>query len=108
MASSILFFGDGSVSLHPAYAQVLHSRRPGSLLSTFLDRSRAALQDEIRAMPAAHRALIARINLLEDLIPRAGSKTPDDQCFAPAMLAIIQLGQFIRYLCIPPGIIPVY
>ncbi|CZR60185.1 related to polyketide synthase [Phialocephala subalpina] len=96
MASPILFFGDGSLCLHPSYKRVLQSRKVDSLLSTFLTRARLALQYEITKIPVPDRKGMPDLAELEALI-QEGSAPLDHQCLAPAMLAIIQLGQFISY-----------
>lgn len=96
MATPILFFGDGSLSLHPAYSQLLQARKNDSLLSIFLDQSRRALQLEISKIPKPDRKGMPTLSELESLIPMANDSTPDHQYLAPAMAIIIQLGQFIR------------
>jgi Starter unit:ACP transacylase in aflatoxin biosynthesis len=96
MAASLLFFGDGSLPLHPAYSRILQSRTDDSLLSLFLSRARLALQDEISKIPLSDRRGLPDLAELESLIPEAGDSRPDHQCLAPAMLVMIQLGQFIR------------
>lgn len=96
MASPILFFGDGSLCLHPSYKRVLLSRKDNSLLSTFLTRARLTLQYEMTKIPVPDRKGMPDLAELEALI-QEGSAPLDHQCLAPAMLVIIQLGQFIRY-----------
>ncbi|KAE8442927.1 hypothetical protein EG329_002531 [Mollisiaceae sp. DMI_Dod_QoI] len=96
MASPILFFGDGSLCLHPSYKRVLLSRKDDSLLSIFLTRARLALQYEITKIPVPDRKEMPDLAELEALI-QEGSAPLDHQCLAPAMLVIIQLGQFISY-----------
>ncbi|KUJ11557.1 polyketide synthase [Mollisia scopiformis] len=96
MASPILFFGDGSLCLHPSYKRLLLSRKDDSLLSTFLTRARLVLQCEMTKIPLPDRKGMPDLAELEALI-QEGSAPLDHQCLAPAMLVIIQLGQFISY-----------
>ncbi|KAF8856875.1 hypothetical protein BDZ45DRAFT_727094 [Acephala macrosclerotiorum] len=86
ITSPIHFFGDGSLCLHPSYQRVLQSRKDNSLLSTFLARARLALQYEITKIPVPDRKGMPDLAELEALIQEA-----------PAILVIIQLGQFISY-----------
>lgn len=97
MAGQISFFGDGSLPLHPSFSQILQARSPHSLLSAFLHKARLAIQDEISKVPLPDRKRMPDLAELERLIPPPSEKQPlDHQCLAPAMLVIIQLGQFIR------------
>jgi hypothetical protein len=97
MAASISFFGDGSLPLHPTFSQVLQAQTQHSLLSVFLRRARVALQDEISRIPVSDRKGMPNVAELECLIPHSSIVAPrDHQCLAPAMLVIIQLGQFIQ------------
>lgn len=96
MTTPILFFGDGSLPLHPAFSRVLQARKDNSLLSIFLSRARLALQHEISKIPLPDRKGMPDLAELEILVPKEGNTTPDHQILAPAMLVIIQLGQFIR------------
>ncbi|KAJ9620672.1 hypothetical protein H2204_012227 [Knufia peltigerae] len=98
MAGSISFFGDGSLPLHPTFSQILQARTQRSLLSVFLHKARLALQDEISQVPIPDRKGMPDLAELECLIPNPAEKQPrDHQCLAPAMLVIIQLGQFISW-----------
>jgi len=97
MPGRIAFFGDGSLPLHPSFAQILQARSPDSLLSVFLQKARLAIQDEISRVPLPDRKRMPDLAELERLIPPPSESQPlDHQCLAPAMLVIIQLGQFIR------------
>lgn len=97
MAGQVSFFGDGSLPLHPSFSQILQARSPRSLLSVFLHKARLAIQDEISRIPISDPKGMPDLPELERLIPHPSEKQPlDNQCLAPAMLVIIQLGQFIR------------
>lgn len=92
---SIIFFGDGSLPLHPALSQVLQSQKEHSLLSVFLSGARLAIQDELVKLPIIDRQGLPDLADLQSLTGLADDPIPDHQALAPAMLLLIQLGEFI-------------
>jgi hypothetical protein len=91
---SIIFFGDGSLPLHPALSQTLQRQTQGSLLSRFFEGARKVMQEEISRSSSTIFHQVPSLLDLHDLTRKDGSGL-DHQALAPAMLLLIQLGQFI-------------
>lgn len=95
---SIIFFGDGSLSLHPALSQVLQAQKQGSLLAYFFNGARCVIQEEIAKLPAGQLEGVPNLSDLQNLTHKADGSIQDHQALAPAMLLLIQIGQFILYV----------
>jgi hypothetical protein len=91
---TVIFFGDGSLPLHPALLQTLQRQTQGSLLSKFFEGARKVMQEEVSRSSLTNFHQVPGLMDLHDLTRKDGNG-PDHQALAPAMLLLIQLGQFI-------------
>ncbi|KAJ5572589.1 polyketide synthase [Penicillium hetheringtonii] len=94
---TILFFGDTSTPVTSALAQLLDSERKDTLLSKFLILSKTVLCDSIEKLPQQYRKDAYRFTELHDFTDPQHGKSSSLRVLSPALLVIIQLGQFISW-----------
>lgn len=90
---SLLFFGDLSLPIHLEFSQLLRSQKEYSFLARFLNQAKAALQAEATNLSVIERKSLPSFTDLHNLSENGdGFNHP---ILAPALLVILQLGQFI-------------
>ncbi|EED16360.1 polyketide synthase, putative [Talaromyces stipitatus ATCC 10500] len=94
---SIIFFGDLSLSIHPAFSQLLRSQKEHSLLSNFLNQAKSALQAEATNLSVIERKELPSLTDLYSLSESENGNASDHPILSPALLVILQLGQFISW-----------
>lgn len=92
---SIVFFGDLSLPIHPALSQLLRAQTEYSILSRFLTQAKTALQAEATNLSVVERKSLPSLTDLYTLSETENSHGSDHPILAPALLVILQLGQFI-------------
>lgn len=94
-SGTILFFGDTSTPVTSALAHLLDAERKDTLLSRFLTLSKAVLRDSIERLPLQFRQDAHRFTDLHDFTDPQHGKSSSLRVLSPALLVIVQLGQFI-------------
>uniref|UniRef100_A0A093VC14 Conidial yellow pigment biosynthesis polyketide synthase n=1 Tax=Talaromyces marneffei PM1 TaxID=1077442 RepID=A0A093VC14_TALMA len=94
---SIVFFGDLSLPIHPALSQLLRAQTEYSILSRFLTQAKTALQAEATNLSVVERKSLPSLTDLYTLSETENSHGSDHPILAPALLVILQLGQFISW-----------
>jgi predicted component of type VI protein secretion system len=103
--SNVLLFGDQTAEQYPLLRKTV-LRTGNASLSTFLERTSAALRDEIKQLAPHQRKKFPdfmTINNLLDLYYEAGEKIP---MLESAFTTIAQLGHFIGYFSEHPDELP--
>lgn len=92
---SLLFFGDLSLPIHLAFSQLLRSQKEYSFLARFLNQAKAALQAEATKLSVIERKGLPPLTDLYSLSQSENGNSSDHPILAPALLVILQIGQFI-------------
>lgn len=99
--NSIIFFGDLSLPISSAFSQLLHAEREHTLLSKFLGQARATLEAEALKLPISERKDLPNLGNLHSLPASQDGHAMDHPTLSPALLVMLQLGQFIAYVGAP-------
>lgn len=92
---SLLFFGDLSLPIHLEFSQLLRSQKEYSFLARFLNQAKAALQAEATNLSIIERKSLPSLTDLYNLSESENGNGFKHPVLAPALLVILQLGQFI-------------
>jgi len=87
-------FGDQTADQIPLLRKIF-SRRDNSLLSTFLERSGAAVREEIQRLPKSQRDAIPDFLTLSQLVHAYVEKGVKVTQLESVLVTIAQLGHFI-------------
>jgi hypothetical protein len=92
---SLFFFGDLSVPIQLPFSQLLRSQKEYSFLARFLNQAKAALQAEALNLSVVERKNLPSLTDLYNLAESENGNGCEHPILAPALLVILQLGQFI-------------
>jgi len=87
-------FGDQTAGQIPLLRKIV-SRRDNSLLSTFLERSSAALREEVERLPKSQRDTIPDFLTISQLVEAYVDKGETVPQIESVFVTIAQLGHFI-------------
>lgn len=95
-ASTVLVFGDQSVSTH-AFFKDLFARSTGSTsANAFLEDANVALRQEVAELPVSHRKLIPSFSSIQELSKKTQGAKFIHAGVEGALLAAAQLTHYIR------------
>ncbi|GAM39989.1 hypothetical protein TCE0_034f11986 [Talaromyces pinophilus] len=94
---SLFFFGDLSVPIQLPFSQLLRSQKEYSFLARFLNQAKAALQAEALNLSVVERKNLPSLTDLYNLAESENGNGCEHPILAPALLVILQLGQFISW-----------
>lgn len=97
-SSTVLVFGDQSVSTH-SFFKDLFARSIGSAsANTFLEDANATLRREIAELPVTHKKLIPSFSSIQELSNKTQASRPIHAGIEGALLVAAQLTHYIRYI----------
>ncbi|KAF2667193.1 polyketide synthase-like protein [Microthyrium microscopicum] len=102
---NVQIFGDQTADQIPLLRKIC-SRKDNSLLTTFLERSSAALREEVARLPKSQRDQIPDFLTISNLVSayhESASKVPQ---LESVFVTISQLGHYIGYYCENPEQVP--
>lgn len=94
-SGDIIFFGDTTLPIISSLGELLEAQTRNSLLARFLSLSEEVLRESIVHFPQNAQQDALRFTRLSDIVDAEDSGSPALRVLSPALLVIVQLGQFI-------------
>lgn len=95
---AFLLFGDQSLNVHESITQFYQRENIGALSSNFLDRTAAALRDEVDGLSNVERLRIPTFSAIQDLNQSYNAQSQKTSALDSALLCITQLLLYIEYV----------
>lgn len=94
-STSVLVFGDQSLSPHTLFKEIIRQSRESVHTATFLQAANKVLRDEVAKLPVDNRRGIPSFSTIQELNARYEASEQAHAGIEGALLCIVQLAQFI-------------